>query len=1053
MPSSEGPPPLSRTRTGSATTDPADLGTGNPHSLHQAVYARREEYTRPHRIRVKVGTWNVAACPGTDKDLASWFVDGKGIDTALATLDLNRNAAIEGDTDGEDGVHILGRDKIGLYVLGLQEVVDLNTASQYVSRVYAGDEGVTQKWKTALDTALPPGYKLVASEHMTGLLLLIYASPEVAPTISNVSTVSVGTGLLGYMGNKGAVVTRIILGESTRLVFVNCHLASGIEATYNERRIWDVGQILGRTRFKPVSFAGVSEDYEEKIGDEDFTFWFGDLNFRLDGLPGDDIRHLLMLHTKGEYGAPRPKFRRDNSLEGEPIIVHADKSSDAGDETNDGNSTTTRSTGDTKATDYDSDSDLDALPDPDDFLPDPHDDPTSLQATLDSLLPHDQLTRLIKQKKVFHDGWHEGTISFLPSYKYDVGTVGLFDSSEKRRAPSWCDRILYRTRKDKEAYDKKIKEAEDARRKDEEMKARGIDQAGDDDEVLFDYDPDNDGDDDHSPDVSRLEYDEYDEGEEGDDHHDRDDWVDRIRQDIYTSHQRITSSDHKPIISIFTLNYDAVVPDLKAKVHAEVAWELDRAENEGRPSLTVVNDSRDARGPGRPGGSQDSAEELVDFGEVRFLRKQSATLTLANTGRVACTFSFVQKPSPAKEDGPILPPWLKTSFISSEPAIDDSHLPDLGKEVTLEPGETVRAQLQVYVNHVEQARVLNSGRDRLEEVLILRVADGRDHFIPVRGVWMPTCIGRSIDELIRVPEGSLRKFVHSLTAKNSGKVMSVPEEMDVHCAAPRELFKLTEALESVTERVLADEQMLEEYKVPRASGWPFEEDTWRVTDKSLRASRAADLIDALDEGMGHVVDAFSAEVPAVERIETVAEVLKLFLRGLTDGIITTSLWSRIEQASLVSLGQGAAASSKIPPQETAYEQDKGTVLDILSTAPNHNISFVFLTATLAKVTTDLSPITKSDLELLKSDTPVRLSMLNRRSLTAGLVKRNTSSGSSGQAMAAMAARQAKERSFAEVFGELVCRAPVQKGMKDKERKAVEEKQQAVLELFLRRRGD
>ena len=92
-----------------------------------------------------------------------------------------------------------------------------------------------------------------------------------------------------------------------------------------------------------------------------------------------------------------------------------------------------------------------------------------------------------------------------------------------------------------------------------------------------------------------------------------------------------------------------------------------------------------------------------------------------------------------------------------------------------------------------------------------------------------------------------------------------------------------------------------------------------------------DLIDALDEGMTHIVDAFSAEVPAVERIETVAEVLKLFLRGLTDGIITTSLWSRIEQASLVSLGQGAAASSKIPPQETAYEQDKGTVLDILST--------------------------------------------------------------------------------------------------------------------------
>ncbi len=62
-----------------------------------------------------------------------------------------------------------------------------------------------------------------------GLLLLVYASPELAPTISSVSTVNVGTGLLGYLGNKGAVATRIVLGDTTKMVFVNCHLASGHE--------------------------------------------------------------------------------------------------------------------------------------------------------------------------------------------------------------------------------------------------------------------------------------------------------------------------------------------------------------------------------------------------------------------------------------------------------------------------------------------------------------------------------------------------------------------------------------------------------------------------------------------------------------------------------------------------------------------------------------------------------------------------------------------------------------------------------------------------------
>ena len=48
-------------------------------------------------------------------------------------------------------------------------------------------------------------------------------------------------------------------------------------------------------------YGSVSEDKGERIGDEDFAFWFGDLNFRLDGLPGDDIRKLLILHSRGEY--------------------------------------------------------------------------------------------------------------------------------------------------------------------------------------------------------------------------------------------------------------------------------------------------------------------------------------------------------------------------------------------------------------------------------------------------------------------------------------------------------------------------------------------------------------------------------------------------------------------------------------------------------------------------------------------------------------------------------------------------------------------------------
>ncbi|GKT67001.1 type II inositol-1,4,5-trisphosphate 5-phosphatase [Colletotrichum tofieldiae] len=1009
----------------STTSDPVDL-TSTPHSLARAVYARRAEYVRPHRIRVKIGTWNVAACPGTDKDLASWFVDGYGLDTTLSKLDVSDHDTVEtnpppatkkgsDDQDPDASVHLVGGDKIGLYVLGLQEIVDLNMARDYMNRM-SSDPAPMKKWKEALEEAMPEGYDLVAAEQMSGLLLLAYASPEVAPTVSNVSTVSVGTGLFGYLGNKGAVTTRMLLGETTRMVFVNCHLASGAEQTYLDRRLWDVGQIMTRTQFDPINLAGENDAEAEKIGDEDFAFWLGDLNFRVDGLPGNDIRRLLLLHTRGEYDLDK-KGRKVIAGE-EVLVVKSSKRVDSDDDT---------STIDTTLSSEPSFDDSESsLPDPDEFLPDPGEDPASLQATLDSLLPHDQLRRVIKEKKAFHDGWREGPITFLPSYKYDVGTVSLFDSSEKQRAPSWCDRILYRTRKDREEHEQKVKDAEEAKKKDEEMTARGIDHATDDDDVLFSYDPDADGEEPPTGEAG-LDYDEYEEDDnEPEEVVTKEGFTDRIQLDIYTSHQRIVSSDHKPIISIFTLDYDAVVPDLKAKVHAEVAKELDRAENEGRPLITLILDN-----PAMQAKDEHESiglSEAVDFGDIGYRSRHTASVTIANTGRVPAKFAFVEKPTIEEDPDASSPPaWLSSSFKRTSGEDNGEESLDLGSEVTLEPGETVSGVLEVYVSDMSHVRALNDGRASLEDILVLRVEDGRDHFIPVRASWLPTCFGRSIDELIRIPDGGIQAFLKSRAEKGSS---SIPYDLDVHCAAPKELFKLTEAVEIMTARAIADANMIEEHVVPADKpGWPFDETAWLFKDQESRDSQIVALIEALDNDRP-LIEALPVEVPSLYRLEVLSEVLLLFLSGLTDGIITAALWAKIELV-IPNIGAAAARSS------SEVEDDKTSVLDILAMAPNHNIAFVFLTATLSKVVAELAPISRSEAEALTVQKPSRRSLSFRR-LTGGNVA----------ADAALARRRMRERRVGEVFGKAVCRVGLP--ARDKERKAVEEKMRGVLEIFVRR---
>jgi hypothetical protein len=807
------------------------------------------------------------------------------------------------------------------------------------------------------------------------------------------------------------------------MIFVNCHLAAGSDKASLDRRNWDASQVVGRTKFDSIDpDYTLRDEPSESIGDEDFAFWIGDLNYRLEDIPGDDVRQVLARHTENEYDKRHQRFAEVNGAVSSPRVANDDGRS--------------QSPVSEELPNKVQSLDLEAL--------DPHQDPASLQTTISSLFPHDQLRMQQDKQKAFHEGWQEGQISFLPTYKYDVGSVARFDSSEKHRGPSWCDRILFRSRRDKQRYERLVKEAAEARKRDEEMKARGLESAAADDSVLFDYDPDVDGA--ESGDEYDPDEDEANEDAPPDLDVERDDG---IRLDYYLSHQGVLSSDHKPLVAGFTLELECVDPKLKAQVHQEVVRELDKAENESRPGLTVVVDNHGHEASKR----SETDPNDVDFGAIKLDVPVSRSVTVANTSGVSATFS-IQKP----ERGAETPSWLE--FRVEPPHHDEfgDHKPE-PSECTLLPGDIAMVEVTVCVRDIDFVRFLNDGQVKLEEVLVLRVKDGKDHFISAYGEWLPTAFGRSLEELTHIPEAGARSLAKIPTNSHEDKHR-------VPISAPRELFKLTEAISELTERAVAEWDMVKGgsddkapwEREPHGAAWPFGPETWTLKDKEARSPLLAQARDALDTNTDFS-QAFAPEVSSMHRLEVLSETLISFLRSLKDGVISASLWQDLDQQ--------IQAREKAKQPLRSWEDSQAWVLENLAYSPAHSVSFTFVTFMLARIANEIAPVPSKPAPSTKEpkdtsrdskdgpsspSSPVSAASF----ISGGSFRRKPvpppPSAQDTTISAMNQRRQAVETALATLFSSVLISAQVPIPSKDKERRALEERKRSIIEPFLKAIG-
>ena len=274
-----------------------------------------------------------------------------------------------------------------------------------------------EKWEATLEAALGTDYDAIHSHALQASHIILFAHKSISHLVSNVKSLAVPTGIGDTLGNKGGIGIACRIAES-KFIFITAHLAAHQHATI--RRTHEFRTISSTMATKiwlsdsaeegdRVSSSSSEERERSHSNIDEYSVVDLDDNNLMDDSP-DLLDDGTMMYPSRQH---TDDLRTDSGPQTNPLVDAFDYVYWFGD-------LNFRINGTREVVDG------------------------MLENHMhDCLLISDQLTMLMRFNRAF-SGFAEGPLNFFPTYKFDHDS-DHYDSSQRRRVPSWTDRILFKS--------------------------------------------------------------------------------------------------------------------------------------------------------------------------------------------------------------------------------------------------------------------------------------------------------------------------------------------------------------------------------------------------------------------------------------------------------------------------------------------------------------------------------------------------------------------------------------------------------------------------------